>query len=122
MWGWKCKGACGCDITQLLQQHTVQAYNRQLTNAAYMYDKLYSEHGNEMQTICANSMPQERQQVPTFEGDALLGVISSGDSVQSDPLSKAPVAAPRQIIPLGLTTGCLLLHSTFPALQPAEVI
>ena len=87
-----------------------------------MYDKLYSEHGNEMQTICANSMPQERQQVLTFEGDALLGVISAGDSVQSDPLSKAPVAAPRQIIPLGLTTGCLLLHSTFPALQPAEVI
>ncbi len=52
----------------------------------------------------------------TLEGDALLGVISAGDSVQGNPLSKASVAAPRQVIPLSLTTGCLLLHSTFPAL------
>ena len=61
-------------------------------------------------------MPQERQQVLTFEGDTLLGIISTSDSVQSNPFSKTPVAAPWQIIPLGLTTGCLLLHSTFPAL------
>jgi len=74
------------------------------------------KHGSELKAVCAKSMPQERQQALTFESDALLGIISACDSVQSNPFSKAPVAAPRQIIPLGLTTGCLLLHSTFPAL------
>ena len=61
-----------------------------------------------------------RGSVLTLEGDALVCVVRASDSVQRDPLAKAPMAAPGQVIALCLPTGSLLLHSTFPALQPAS--
>ena len=38
--------------------------------------------------------------------------------MNANPLPQPPMATPRQVIPLCLPTGSLLLHTTLPALQP----